>query len=128
MPTNPFSKYLSQWSTDADFEAFRSYWDDLELVVVGVYRRKMTIDDAAAEFERVWPWLRTNYPRWQPALEPYWRQTRAAGAPTAKDPFMVFLDKGRPADILGDWNAMQHLPAARETINRYLLDHAPGNE
>lgn len=123
MPINPFSKFLSQWSTDAEFEAFRERWDELERVVVGVYRRKMTHEEAAPAFERVWPWLREAYPRWQPALEPYWRQTRAAGAPTDRDPFLIFLEKQRPADINGDWNAMQHLPAAREAINRYLLDH-----
>lgn len=121
---NPFSRYLSQWSTDAGFGAFVEHWDVLERIVIDVYRETMTPEAAVSEYERTWGWLRRQYPLWRNALEPYWRQTRAAGALTAVDPFELMLDIQWTGDILGDWRAMQHLPAAREAINRYLLDHS----
>lgn len=119
--TNPFTRFLRQWSSNPDFEEFVSYWDRLEAVVVRVYREKMTPEAAAAEFERVWPWLRHHYGRWEETLRPYWQRTQAAGKPTATDPFRLLLDLERPQAISGDWGAMQHLPAAREAINQYLV-------
>lgn len=118
---NPFSKYLRQWSNDSQFEAFVEYWDRLERIVIGVYRGKTAVEAAAGEFERVWPWLRERYPDWAEILRPYWQATRAAGEPTHDDPFLLLLAFTEPAAIRGDWRAMQHLPAAREAINRYLI-------
>jgi len=120
--TNPFTRFLSQWSSDGDFAPFVAYWDRLERVVVGVYRGKLDEDEAAAEFRAVWPWLRQAYPRWQDTLRPHWQATRAAGAPAQLDPFALLLAIATPAGIPGDWRAMQHLPAAREAINRYLVE------
>jgi hypothetical protein len=117
---NPFSKFLRQWSPDAEFIAFVEQWDRLERVVVGFYRGKLEPAAAAAEYTRVWPPLRALYPRWEAALRPHWQATRAAGAPTLIDPFRLLLDIPEAAAIAGDWRAMQHLPAAREAINRYL--------
>jgi hypothetical protein len=120
---NPFTRFLSQRSTDGALAAFIEYWDRLERVVVGVYRAQLDEATAAAEYRAVWPWLRQHYPRWQAALRPHWQATRAAGQPTHVDPFALLLDIAAPADIAGDWRAMQHLPAAREAINRYLVEN-----
>ena len=92
----------------------------LERVVVGVYRQKMDAAEAGAEYVAVWSGLRRSYPRWAVALRPHWRATRAAGELTHTDPFALLLALDGPAAIPGDWRAMQHLPAAREAINRYL--------
>jgi hypothetical protein len=92
----------------------------LERLVVGVYRGKVAADAAQLEFEQVWPWLRRRYPDWEAALVPHWRLTRAAGELTTVDPFHLLLAIDGPRSIPGDWRAMQHLPAAREAINRYL--------
>ncbi len=119
---NPFTRYLSQQSDDDAFAAFIAYWDRLERVVVGVYRAKLDEATAAGEYRAVWPWLRAKYPRWQETLRPHWQATRAGGAPTQTDPFALLLAIAAPGDIAGDWRAMQHLPAAREAINRYLVD------
>lgn len=117
---NLFTYFLRQELDLADFEQFIAYWDRLERVMVQVYRKKCTEAEAAAEFELVWPWLQQNYGRWQATLDPFWRRTKAAGQPTQTDPFLLLLQKQSPADITGDWPAMQHLPAAREAINQYL--------
>ncbi len=118
---NPFTRFLNQWPADDSFSAFVAVWDRLERVVVGVYRARMDADEAEQEYHAVWPPLRRLYPHWEAALHPHWQATHAAGAPTGVDPFALLLELAGPAAIAGDWRAMQHLPAAREAINRYLL-------
>lgn len=118
---NPFTKFLSQWSADDDFSDFVAHWDRLERLVISVYRGKVPVAEAIDEYSQIWPWLRERYAAFETVLRPYWQVTRAAGEPTATDPFRLLLDLDSPAAIPGDWRAMQHLPAAREAINRYLL-------
>lgn len=118
---NLFTSFLRQWSADDDFDAFVVYWDRLERLTIQVYRQKITVEAAQSEFTEVWPWLRERYGRWQSSLEPFWRQTTAAGQPTQTDPFLLLLEKQSPAAIPGDWQAMQYLPAAREALNQYVL-------
>ncbi|HRQ39027.1 MAG TPA: hypothetical protein PLD25_14050 [Chloroflexota bacterium] len=121
---NPFTSFLRQWAADDGLDAFVTHWDRLERLTIQVYRQKITVAAAQAEFDEVWPWLRQRYGRWQSILEPFWRQTSAAGAPTQTDPFLLLLEKPSPAAIPGDWRAMQHLPAAREALNQYVLTQA----
>lgn len=121
---NPFTQFLSQWSRNRQLNEFVAYWDRLERVVVAVYRGKMSVAAAEVEFAEVWPWLRQVYPAWAGDLRPFWLATKAAGAPTQRDPFQLLLDKQQPADILGDWGAMQHLPAAREALNQFILSQS----
>ncbi len=120
--SNPFTRFLNQWSGNRPFDAFIERWDTLEYVMVAVYREKMTTAEAQPLYDQSWPWLRKQYPDWQAILKPYWEPTRAAGKPIETDPFQLLLDIPSPEAILGDWNAMQHLPAAREAVNRYLAD------
>lgn len=120
---NPFTKFLSQSSTDHRFLAFVEKWDELERIVIAVYRGKIAPDSADSDWQGIRAWLRNNYSSWETALRPYWQMTSAGGNPTITDPFYLLLNINIAADIPGDWRAMQHLPAAREAINRYLLDH-----
>ena len=119
---NPFTKFLRRGRRDGDFDRFVSYWDRLEWLTIQVYKEQVETAEADAEFAQVWPWLRQDYGRWQDALDPYWRQTRAAGETTLTDPFLLLLSLESAGAIKGDWRAMQHLPAAREAINQYLLE------
>jgi len=121
MSLNPFSRFLGQWSQNRPFTGFVARWDELESITVRVYRQKMTPAEARPAFEQVWPWLRQHYPQWEAGLRPYWQQTKAAGQPTQTDPFALLLAFDQPEAILDNWTAMQHLPAAREAINHYLL-------
>lgn len=120
---NPFTKFLSQSLTDNHFTAFVEKWDELERIVIGVYRGKITPSSAESDWQGTRTWLLNNYGSWEAVLCPYWQMTSAGGNPTITDPFHLLLDIKIAADIPGDWRAMQHLPAAREAINRYLLDH-----
>ena len=119
---NPFTRFLSQWSQNRPFAEFVEQWDQLELVVVRVHRKKMPVAEAEPIFAEVWPWLRQLHWQWEEVLRPYWQQTKAAGELTQTDPFQLLLDLEAPNAILGNWRAMQHLPAAREALNRYLRD------
>lgn len=124
---NPFTRFLSQWSSNRRLAEFIAHWDVLESVVVGVYREKMSVAEAQPLFAETWPWLRQAYPQWEQALRPFWQQTQAGGAPTAADPFQLLLAFAEPGDILGDWRAMQHLPAAREALNQFVLSQSSAN-
>ncbi|WP_420631887.1 hypothetical protein [Candidatus Leptofilum sp.] len=119
---NPFSGFLKQWSKNRPLNEFVAWWDQLESVVVQVYREKMTIEEAEPIFAEVWLWLRRHYEGWEETLRPYWQQTKAAGEQTQTDPFQLLLNLETPAAILGNWRAMQHLPAAREALNHLLRD------
>ena len=121
---NPFTKFLRHRQRNGNFDLFVSFWDRLESLTIQIYKEQIDAIAAQMEFAQVWPWLRQNYSRWQDELEPCWRRTRAAGAPTKSDPFLLLLAIESPTEIIGDWRAMQHLPAAREAINQYLLQLA----
>lgn len=121
---NPFTTYLKQWSNNHGFSEFVGYWDRLERLVISVYRGKVDITSATAEFDEVWPWLRRRYDDWVNVLHPYWQATQAAGKPTQTDPFQLLLNIADLAHVPGNWRAMQHLPAAREAINRYLMENS----
>ena len=119
---NPFTRFLSQWSKNRSLADFIAHWDRLEKLVVLVHREKLPLAEAEPEFAEVWPWLRQRYDQWEEWLRPYWQQTKAAGERTQTDPFQLLLDLENPAAILGNWRAMQHLPAAREALNRFVRD------
>lgn len=122
---NPFTAFLKQWLKNDDLSEFIAYWDRLEAVVVRVYRQKMTLDEAKPEFAQVWPWLRNHYGAWEKGLRPFWQATKAGGQTTATDPFQLLLNLQTVEEIVGHWAAMQHLPAAREALNQYVLAHSP---
>jgi len=118
---NPFTKFLRHRQRDGNFDCFVSFWDRLESLTIQIYKEQIDSTEAEMEFAQVWPWLLENYNRWQDVLEPYWRRAPAAGTPTKSDPFLLLLAIESPIEIVGDWRAMQYLPAAREAINQYLL-------
>ena len=118
---NPFTKFLNQWSNNRSLEEFIAYWDRLEALTIAVYKGKVNLAEATVEFKVVWPWLRARYGRWQLQLRPLWQNTKAAGEPTQTDPFQLLLDLPDPTAIQNNWQAMQHLPAARESLNHLLL-------
>ena len=92
--------------------------------MVQVYSEKLPVVEAAEQFDETWGWLREQYPRWSEQLQTFWQQTKAAGQKTEVDPFQLILDIQHPHNILGNWHAMQHLPAAREAINQFVLSES----
>lgn len=90
---------------------------------MAVYRQK--IDAVVAEWSSAASGRRRdeNTTGGQRPCAPTGRQ-RAPRCSYPTDPFQLLLDLQLPAGITGNWRAMQHLPAAREAINRYLLAQA----
>lgn len=130
---NPFSRaLLRRLPTDAssaERAAFVARWDALEALVIAVYRECEATDDDEAAYTALRGWFAAAYPRVASALAPQWSGTRAGGRAVAEDPFTALFDRPSAAAFVGDWDAMQRLPAAREAVNRWLLDagsHAGG--
>lgn len=118
---NPFTRSLLDELDDPGFRAWAELWDQLEMLVVEIYRSK----HVGAEEERAYLDLKADlevsYPEWQDALAPYWAGLKAGGEPVEQDPFVALFEVEAAGDFLNDWQLMQTLPAAREALNAYLL-------
>jgi hypothetical protein len=132
---NPFSRFLRERLTaqrPADssanddlrpaIDAFVRFWDEVETLVIQVYKsgraRRRDMSD--------WRDARATFPeRYAPveaALEPCWQGTKAAGKPVSGDPFRTLIAPESARELVDNWSAMQHLPAAREALNQLLLN------
>jgi hypothetical protein len=118
---NPYSRYLSQWSQDRALRDFVAEWDDLERLVIRVYKAGQATEADEAQFSRLRIELARQYPPLAQRLEPLWQQARVAGKAPAQDPFLRQVSADSANRFVGDWEAMQYLPAAREALNRALL-------
>jgi hypothetical protein len=119
---NPFTRFLlGRKSTKVSaLEALVEHWDALEALVIRVYKGKEADTADLAEYEQLKGWLVENYTVWENELRPFWQATRAGGRLTEQDPFLRLLAAEQAGDFVGDWEAMQHLPAAREALNRFI--------
>jgi len=120
--SNPFTKSLSGHLQSDALKAFVQRWDTLEALVVRVFRAKAASASDEDEHSEVRSWLMANYAPWQPALEPLWRQAKRGGQLCQDDPFAFLLAPEEASTFAGSWAHMQALPAARESLNRLLLD------
>lgn len=118
---NLFTHFLQQWTDNRDLDAFVTHWDRLERLVIRVYKGKMARPEDEADYQQLQSWLQNNYPKWQPELYPHWQAAKVAGHPAGQDPFAHIFRHKSAAAFIGDWDAMQHLPAAREALNRLVL-------
>lgn len=119
---NPFTRFLlGRKSTKVSaLEAFVARWDALEALVIRVFKGKEAEPADLAEYEQLKGWLVENYTVWENDLGPYWQVTQAGGQVIKQDPFLRLLAADEAGDFVGDWEAMQHLPAAREALNRFI--------
>ena len=118
---NLFTHFLKQWTDNRDLDDLVEHWDQLERLVIRVYKGKVARPEDETEYGQLQGWLQSNYPKWQTDLQPYWQRAKVAGHPAGQDPFRHILAHPSAAAFLTDWNAMQHLPAAREALNRFVL-------
>ncbi len=121
---NPFTKALASRLRSRRLKAFIARWDALEALVVRVYRSGVATPEDEQQFVELKAWLLRHYPEWQTPLEPHWRAALRAGQPCADDPFRYVLGATRAATFCGSWAHMQALPAAREALNRLILDES----
>jgi hypothetical protein len=110
-----------------DYPALREFvvhWDALEFLVIRVFRAKTASQDNQVEYQQLRSWLSSHYSRWQFFLLPYWKQSLVAGEVAGQDPFKFLLSDPSSEWFAGNWPAMQHLLAAREALNQFLIDRA----
>jgi hypothetical protein len=55
-------------------------------------------------------------------LQPFWQQTSVGGQLVKDDPFLAILGIENAADVPGNKKIIRLLPAAREALNRHILD------
>jgi hypothetical protein len=121
---NPFTKALAAGLRSRQLKAFVARWDDLEALVVRVYRAGIATPEDERQFADLKAWLNRHYPEWQSRLAPHWRAALQAGQPCADDPFRALLAVARASDFCGCWAHLQALPAAREALNRLILEES----
>jgi hypothetical protein len=121
---NPFTKALAAGLRSRRFKTFIERWDALEALVVRVYRAGAATSEDERAFAGLKHWLTRHYSEWQAALEVYWRTTLRAGQPCMDDPFRHLLSAAHASDFCGSWTHMQALPAAREALNRLILEES----
>lgn len=118
---NLFTRFLRQWNKDKDLERLIEHCDALEALVIRVYKGGEAKAADEAEYHALRSWLRANYPEWQDELQPLWRKAKVAGVAATKDPFLRLIEAESASEFVGDWEAMQNLPAAREALNSLVL-------
>lgn len=121
VPLNPFTRFLSQFLPDDDLDLFVSQWDTLEALVIRVFKAQRATPDDERLYLDVRRQLQRGYPQWQEQLEPLWRATLVNSKSAERDPFLYLLSVESAAAFIGDWAAMQHLPSAREALNRFIV-------
>jgi hypothetical protein len=126
---NPFTRFLAEQSGDSHLQEFIAHWDKVERLVLRVYRTKRAAPRDEDEYRETRDWLRQDYPRWRERFRPFWEKMVLAGEQLTRDPFEAFLAVPHVTYFKENWPALQALPAARETLNQYLLDATvPGEE
>lgn len=124
MAMNPFTRFLSQWSKDQPLHEFIRHWDTLEALAIRVYKNGRASAEDEVKHQEARAALQKMYPVLSDKLRPYWQQARVAGHPEHDDPFDFLLSPSQAADFVGNWAALQHLPAAREALNQLLVKEA----
>lgn len=122
---NPFTRFLRQWiRDDAGLDQLIEHGDALESLVIRVYKAgEATVADEA-QYQSIRRWMQDNYPSWQEALRPFWQEAEVAGRPTHEDPFLRLTAPDHAAAFADNWEAMQLLPAAREALNRLVIQQS----
>lgn len=126
MAMNPFTRFLRQWSGDKKLETLIEHCDALERLIIRVYKRGHSSAGDEAEYQALRRWINTNYPAWEGTLRPIWKELRIGGALIQEDPFLRLIRPEHAAEFVGDWKTMQHLPVAREALNRLVLARSEG--
>ena len=118
---NPFTRFLARNRPDEALRELLDHCDALEALVIRVYKGKQATPADEAEYATLRAWFQAHYASWQGRFVPYWQKVLAGGKTPEQDPVLRLLAAATAADFVGDWGAMQHLPAAREMLNQFVV-------
>lgn len=123
---NPVTATLIRQVDDRKIVRFVEQWDELEALVIRVYKTARATPEDLKLYSKLKPSLQKQLRRYGDALDAYWPETTIGGKPPGRNPFSLLTSYGTAVDFVGNWPAMQHLPAARQAINEWLLDLIEG--
>ena len=90
--------------------------------MVRVYKGKVASAEEEARYQDLRIWLQGEYPHWQAALSSYWPLALVAGHPPSSDPFLFLLSVPQAAGFVRNRASITTLPAARQSLNQFVLD------
>lgn len=125
---NPYTRSLLQRIQNPDLRDWVEAWDQLESLVVEIYRTEAAGPSAQKEYRQLKQRLKRDYGRWREDLQSHWDGLQAGGEPVQSDPFERLLEPDKAKGFIENWPAMQTLPAAREALNSYLIALIEGTE
>ena len=117
---NLFTRFLSRSLKHHRLKRFIRYWDQLELLVITVYKSNQVTPEDEAVYYRVRHWLRQNYPQWEEILAPHWREALINQQKATEDPYLLLLSAETASQFIKIRKAMQNLAVAREGLNRFV--------
>lgn len=119
--TNPFTQSLMSHVQNDELRAFVQQWDQLEGLIVGIFRNKRATATDAQQYAQVRADLGSRLPNWQAALHPHWQGKKIGGQAAQTDPFVALIAPNAASDFVGNLRLMQTLPAAREALNEMIV-------
>lgn len=118
---NPVTQALLAGIDDQELVDFVEAWDGLEALAIAVHKAGSASDDQRRHHAALRQRLLPAYKRRRELLQRYWRRQEVAGYRVEADPFHMLLELKAAIDFVGNWRALQLLPAAREALNSHLL-------
>ena len=107
---NPFTQFINRANPDDAFNRFVADWDDLEDLLIDVYRRGVADAEDAAAWETISGRLEVSFPAVMDRFE-------GIGA----EVFQEILALGPLINMVGNREFLKKLPDAREKINLVIL-------
>lgn len=119
---NPFTRFLKQWTgNQPDLTEFIHHWDALEALAIRVYKAGGPTAEDEATYLAAKTYMDMNYANVAESLKVFWQRSEVGGQLDHADPFAYLFQYESAAGFVDNWAALQHLPAAREALNGYLV-------
>lgn len=118
---NPFTRFLNSNQPDRQLDRFIRLWDALEERCIDTYQAGDCTPDENMEWQELRANLQTAYRTVADLLAPHWKTATIKGRPVDRDPFLHILQTRTLEEVIDNWSLLQHLPPAREAINRCIL-------
>lgn len=118
---NPVTRGLLKQINDPDLRRFAESWDQLEHLVIEIYRQKSVSSEQQVQFLNIKEVLAESYPSLEKELATFWPRIKVKGELVVGDPFAALIEKENAKEFVENWKALRTLPAAREALNQMLV-------
>jgi hypothetical protein len=121
---NPVTRSLLKKVPEAELHHFVEGWDELEALVVQIFRQKSVTFHQQEIFFGLQTSLLEGHAKYKAELDGFWPTTKVKGDFVRMDPFLQLLRVSAAREFVENWEAMKTLPAAREALNQMLMTRA----